>query len=124
MCTRTGGGRAGDLQSKDPLPTLRSSARSILHAEVVNIYFIDEATDTLWCSSEGDEISPYKQEVRMRMGEGLVGKSAAAQIPMTWTFASLEELQADKDAGDDPSLKVPPFVSVRFITTCNDTGCD
>ena len=49
MCTRTGGGRAGDLQSKDPLPTLRSSARSILHAEVVNIYFIDEATDTLWC---------------------------------------------------------------------------
>lgn len=91
-------------ESKDPLPTLRASARSILHAEVVNIYFVDEASDTLWCSSEGDEITPYKQEIRMRMGEGLVGKCAAAHIPMSWTFGSEADLMRDIDAKEDPSL--------------------
>jgi hypothetical protein len=78
--------------SKDPLPTLRESARSILSAEIVNIYFVDESTDSLYFSNEGDTDSPYDGQIRMKIGQGLAGRAAAGTEPQIWSFAAKEEL--------------------------------
>lgn len=92
------------MESADPIPTLESSCKKILNCEVVNIFFFDASKNEFWCTRTLKDESPYAEELRMKFGEGTVGKCAKSALPVVQEYDSPAEV--DKK---DPSLrsKVP-----------------
>ena len=88
------------MSKTDPLPTLRESAKMILNAEVVNIYFMDEAENMFWCTHTPEDDTPYLDDLRIRVGVGLVGKAAERKIISRHEYQSLDQVP-----NDDPSLQ-------------------
>lgn len=86
------------MTNKDPLPTLRNSAMKILDAEVVNIYFFDEADNILWCTHTPEDDSPYQEDIRIPVGVGLVGGCALSMEAHHFEYEMEAQLPSDDDS--------------------------
>ena len=108
-----------DLQQDDEVEELvtiiTDALHKVLYADIANLYFLDEATDTLWCQHGGDRPStPRNDDLRIPLGCGIVGKAAL-------TNSTVNEVYVSGACPTDPSFDfVQKFRSGNSSNSSND----
>ena len=79
------------------------TAHQVLDAEVVNLYMLDEAAKQFWCTHTPDDTSPFVEDIRVPLGEGMVGSLVNAHGTVNEVFERESQLPSN-----DESLVQPP----------------
>lgn len=118
-----------DQSLNDVSKIMVSTAHKVLDAQVVNLYLLDDAAKELWCTHTPDDESPFMQDIRIPVGEGLVGQLALSQGTTNLSFANEHQLPPN-----DQSLSQPPsqlyengwhaddVVAVAIVKNANTVG--